>query len=640
MKHENRIAYIIGGTLIALIAMSWIASYILFLWEGIDPLQSRPWSLFQVLADSPEGTKLRSRATLTLFGVVVLALIVIVLGPFYKPKGAFGDARWASKRDMGRAGLLGKKGVILGKAYGKYVCSDVPTHTLLMGPTRAGKGTGVVIPNCLNWNGSLVVFDVKGENHTISSGFREQAGQSVFFWSVMAKDKLSHRYNPLDQISSDPAHRITDLQIMATLLVEISDRDPMWGMEARSLFTGAALYVLEHRQIKTLGEVYRFIAAAENLKDLCQRILDTTSDLSAEVARSLGSFANKSEREAAGVRSTLLSSLRLFENPVVDAATSASDFNVADLRRKRISIYVGVLASQLETAAPLMRLFFQQVMAVLSEAPPGADEPHEVLMLLDEFPSIGPINSVVSAFTLLAGYGVRVLAVAQGLTWLDRTYGHDTRDGIISCCGHQVFMATNDETTSQYVSKSLGERTVSNQSVTKRPFAMQQSTPSKNVSVIGRPLMTPEAIRRLDAAKQIILREGHRPALVRKVRYFDDKAFKSRLLPRAHVPELRISRSKAKPFLPPPPSKKWTKSESTSRQVAPPPPEASLEPKAHQETNGDVMVAPPLADSTTDADPRAELFRVLEQEYHDNPDFRDAYDEQKRLSSIDPEKLP
>ena len=135
-------------------------------------------------------------------------------------------------------------------------------------------------------------------------------------------------------------------------------------------------------------------------------------------------------------------------------------------------------------------------------------------MLLDEFPSIGPISAVVSAFTLLAGYGVRVLAVAQGLSWLDRTYGHDTRDGIISCCGHQIFMATNDDTTSQYVSKALGERTVSNQSVTKRPFAMTQSTPSKNVSVIGRPLMTPEAIRRLDTTKQIIIREGHRPCLL------------------------------------------------------------------------------------------------------------------------------
>lgn len=639
MNSENRTLYLIGGTLLAILALSWVASYMLFLWEGIDPIQSRPWSLYQVLLDSPEGSKINARATLTLFGAVVLTLIVVVLGPFYKPKGAFGDAKWASKSDMKRAGMLGKKGVILGKAYGKYVCSDVPTHTLLLGPTRAGKGTGVVIPNCLNWNGSLVVFDVKGENHAISSGFREKAGQSVFFWSVMAKDKLSHRFNPLDQISSDPAHRITDLQIMATLLVEVSDRDPMWGMEARALFTGAALFVIEHRQIKTLGEVYRFIAAAENLKDLCKRILDTTSDLSAEVSRSLGSFSNKSEREAAGVRSTLLASLRLFENPVVDAATSASDFNVADLRRKRISIYVGVLASQLETAAPLMRLFFQQVMSVLSEAPPGPDEPHQVLMLLDEFPSIGPINAVVSAFTLLAGYGVRVLAVAQGLSWLDRTYGHDTRDGIISCCGHQIFMATNDETTSQYVSKALGERTVSNQSVTKRPFAMSQSTPSKNVSVIGRPLMTPEAIRRLDASKQIIIREGHRPAMVRKVQYFTDKAFKPRLVPRAIIPELKIKRSKAKPFLPLPPSKKWVASNTAVPPENTPPPPAPETRQEAPETAGEVMVAPTRREQTSE-DPRSKLFRLLEAEYSDNPDYRDAYDEQKRLAQIDPEKLP
>ena len=638
MTPERRLLYIIGGSILALLVFSWIAGYILFTWQGLDPNSSLPWSIYMVLLDSPDGSNIRARATLTLFGLMVLTLIVIALGPFYKPKGTFGDARWASKADMKRAGLLGQKGIILGKAFGKYVCSDVATHTLLLGPTRAGKGTGVVIPNCLNWNGSLVVFDVKGENHAISSGFRKRSGQSVFFWSVMAKDKLSHRYNPLDQVSDDPAHRITDLQIMATLLVDLSDRDPMWGQEARSLFTGAALYVLEHRNTKTLGEVYRFIAAGENLKDLCQRIVDSTTDLSAEVARALGSFANKSEREAAGVRSTLLASLRLFENPVVDAATSASDFNISDLRRKRMSIYVGVLASQLETAAPLMRLFFQQVMSVLSEAPPADDEPHEVLMLLDEFPTIGPINAVVSAFTLLAGYGVRVLAVAQGLSWLDRTYGHETRDGIISCCGHQIFMATNDATTSEYVSKALGERTVSNQSVTRRPFAMTQSTPSKNVSVIGRPLMTPEGVRRLDAAKQIIVREGHRPALVRKIQYFKDRAFKSRLSPRASIPELTIVRSKAKPFLSPPPSKKWTSKNGATGPDGPPPPLPlpDQDPYNNPEPVHDI----PTRHEQTSEDPRTELFRLLEAEYSDNPEFRDAYDDQRRLSEIDPEKLP
>lgn len=639
MNTEYRPFYILGGILLAVLVISWIASYILFSWQGVDPLNSRPWSIYEPLTADNVDPRLKARASLTLFGVLILALLLVALGPFYKPKGQFGDARWASASDMRKAGLFAKKGVILGRSRGKYVCSDVPTHSLLIGPTRAGKGTGVVIPNCLNWNGSLVVFDVKGENHEISSGFRKAAGQSVFFWSVMARDKLSHRYNPLDQISSDPAHRITDLQIMATLLIDVSERDPMWGQEARALFTGAALYVLEHRETKTLGEVYRFLAAADNLKDLCTRILETTSDISAEVSRALGSYAHKPDREAGSVRSTLLASLRLFENPVVDAATSASDFKISDLRRKRMSIYVGVLASQLETAAPLMRLFFQQVMSILSEAPPKADEPHEVLMLLDEFPSIGPINAVVSAFTLLAGYGVRVLAVAQGLSWLDRTYGRDTRDGIISCCGHQVFMATNDDSTSQYVSKALGERTVSNHSVTKRPFAMSHSTPSKSESVIGRPLMTPEAIRRLDKRKQIIIRESYRPALVNKIAYFKDAAFKKRLLPRAVIPMLEVVRQAAKPFIPaPPPKRKWTATSGGQ-----PPPHRQQEPPLvpdprDEPAETDVMTA--SRTKTSSEVKRSKLFRFLEEEFRDNEKFREAYENQERLSDVDPERLP
>lgn len=101
---------------------------------------------------------------------------------------------------------------------------------------------------------------------------------------------------------------------------------------------------------------------------------------------------------------------------------------------------VGVLTGQIETLTPLLRIFFEQIITKLSMKEPGDDELHKVLMLLDEFHMLGRIDSMTTAFTLLAGYNVRVMAVVQSLNWLDVTYGREKRNGILSCCAHQVFL--------------------------------------------------------------------------------------------------------------------------------------------------------------------------------------------------------
>lgn len=483
--------------------------------------------------------------------ILPFLLICFLVGMFsFSPREIYGDARFATFAEVGRAGLFKKNGLILGKFKGRFITSDDNTHCLLVAPTRSGKGVGVVIPNCLAWQGSLVVLDVKQENYDITAGFRAKHGHSVHLWSPMDSNGRSARFNPLDMVSEDSFTRISDLQKIASLLVSVSDRDPMWGNEARSLFLGAALYILETEdQPNTLGAVYRFLSSGQDLAKVCDHIITKQADrYSPTVLRSLGSFANKAPKEASGVANSLIASLRIFENPVVDAATSATDFDIRDLRRKRMSIYVGVLPSQLETLAPLLRLFFQQVINIMSSSAPRKDEPHKVLMLLDEFPSIGNMDAVVSAFTLLAGYNVRVLAIIQGLSWIDKNYDKDTREGLVANCAHQIFFATNDETTSQYVSDSLGERTEKQTSFMKDPLAVTSTQGTKTISVTGRPLMMPQEVRRLPRKKAVIIVEGDYPILANKIFYYKSPIFKKRLMDPPPVPRLNAALTASKQF--------------------------------------------------------------------------------------------
>ena len=76
--------------------------------------------------------------------------------------------------------------MLIGVDAGGYFVADGFQHALLFAPTGSGKGVGFVIPNLLFWSDSVVVHDIKLENHDLTSGWREKQGQKVF-WAMEQK---------------------------------------------------------------------------------------------------------------------------------------------------------------------------------------------------------------------------------------------------------------------------------------------------------------------------------------------------------------------------------------------------------------------------------------------------------------------
>jgi flavocytochrome c len=127
-----------------------------------------------------------------------------------------GAARFANLGEVKQSGLIDPPGgldktILVGKYKNNYLTYAGYQFVLLAAPTRSGKGVGIVVPNCLNYSDSLVVLDIKGENFDITSGFRKACGQEVYLFSPYADDEKTHRYNPLDYISSSPAERLGDI---------------------------------------------------------------------------------------------------------------------------------------------------------------------------------------------------------------------------------------------------------------------------------------------------------------------------------------------------------------------------------------------------------------------------------------------
>ena len=524
-----------GGLLaVGVLCFAWSTALTLLLGRSLNSMA--PWAVFSFIAEygfSGSAGTLLFRSFLMAFataGVLAAAFLLITTPTWY------GDARWATAMEIARARLQKKRGLLLGKKGGTYLINDEPLHTLVAAPTRSGKGVGVVIPNLLTWNGSVVVLDIKRENYQLTSGYRA-AHQRVYMWAPM--DARSACYNPLDFVAKKGPNRITDIQKLAQILLPRPEHgEKMWVNEAQSLLLGLTLLVLDDPEMpSTLGQVYRVLMAADRLGKIAEEALDNP-DLDTACHAALANYKNKAEKERSGVKSSLTAGLALWANPNIDAATSRSDFDLRNFRRDRSSVYVGVGQDQLLTLAPVLNMFFQQAVAELSKSLPAEDEPHEVLFLIDEFPMLGTMPTLQKGLALLAGYKIRIVLITQGLGQLKEIYGPGGLESILQNCALQVFFASNDDSTTNYVSGRLGTKTVPTKS---RSQSQDWTSASTSTSYIARPLLSPEEVRRLPPKQAIIFKEAARPVLADKIRFYSDKRFAPRVTAPPPVPALKMA---------------------------------------------------------------------------------------------------
>jgi len=185
----------------------------------------------------------------------------------------------------------------------------------------------------------------------------------------------------------------------------------------------------------------------------------------------------------------------------------------------------------------LLKLFFEQVFASQLRKEPQPDENHKILFLMDEFESLGTMDGIVDKLPFVRSFGIRIMAIIQGLSQLDQRYTAAGRDKILQGCKHQIFFAANDQQTTQYVSTTLGKKTIK---TTSKSRGKQGRTISKQSQ--ARDLMLPQEVRELSTDKLILITEGVRPIMGDKIRYFKDKTLSARTkLEPSSIPQLDLN---------------------------------------------------------------------------------------------------
>lgn len=449
----------------------------------------------------------------------------------------YGSARWAEDKEIRAAGLLGPDGVVLGRHTQDYLRHDGPEHVLCFAPTRSGKGVGLVVPTLLTWPGSCIVHDIKGENWTLTAGFRAKHGRVLLFDPTNAR---SSAYNPLLEVRQGE-WEVRDVQNIADILVDPEgslDKRNHWEKTSHSLLVGAILHVLYAEKDKTLAGVANFLSDPRRPVEATLRAMMDTPHLGEAgvhpvIASSARELLNKSENERSGVLSTAMSFLGLYRDPVVARVTARCDWRIADLAgsRQPVTLYLVVPPSDINRTKPLIRLILNQIGRRLTEELTSSGTRHRLLLMLDEFPALGRLDFFESALAFMAGYGLKGFLIAQSLNQIERAYGPN--NAILDNCHVRVSFATNDERTAKRVSDALGTATELRDSTN---YAGHRLAPWLGHLMVSRqetarPLLTPGEIMQLPPTDEIVMVAGTPPIRATKARYYEDARFQERILP-------------------------------------------------------------------------------------------------------------
>ena len=554
-----RTVFILLGIAIVIIGIPWASGVTFLHVNGADPALAGPFSIIEYWKLYAHSSEKFVRVSVQLCAIGPWALLAGFIGWAVIAKQnrpLHGAARFANTAEIRKAGLLDPKGgldktILVGKKIGRYLTYGCYQFVILAAPRGSGKGVGIVVPNCLNYSDSLVILDIKGENFDITSGFRAKHGQKVYRFAPFDEAGVTHRYNPLEYISDDPAQRLGDIDAIGTALYSGGNQnDKFWSENAKDLFRGLCLFMLERKDLpKTFGEILRQASGKgkplkEYIFEELKKAQDTGHPFSNACIDCLNRVLSNSENTLAGIVATFGTPLLIFQNPRVDLATSANDFDLREVRRELMSIYFKMPPNKLKEGSVLVNLFFDQLLNLNTRVLPSQDKTlkHQCLVLLDEMTSIGKVAMIAQAVSYMAGYNMRLLTIIQNKSQLEDVYGKAGALTLLSNHALMVMYAPSPtvQSDAQEYSEMLGYETVKSRS---RTSSMQSS--STSTSDQRRALMLPQEIRELGQTREIVSLENCKPILCDKIRYYEDPDFTCR----AHLPPPSIPKQDIDTFI-------------------------------------------------------------------------------------------
>lgn len=254
------------------------------------------------------------------------------------------------------------------------------------------------------------------------------------------------------------------------------------------------------------------------------------------IFQAFAEIKSKPDNELGSIISTANTALKEYLDPVLAMNTSISDFCVDDIMnyKKPISLYLVTPPSDLLRLSPIFRLFFEMMVrhhardiGTYVNGQAKTKYKHKCLFLMDEFSALGNLQSFASTLSYIAGYGMKVFLICQGLPQIASIYGKDNQ--ILMNCHLQIIYSPNENDTAKYAESLLGNKTILVKSKSSGGGGLFNLGGNTSTNATGRALMTADELTRL-GDREIILASGNPPILTDKIKYYENKYFLDRLV--------------------------------------------------------------------------------------------------------------
>jgi type IV secretion system protein VirD4 len=494
----------------------------------------------------------------------------------WRASGAYGTARLANMGELLRAGMLGERGLLLGRVgyctppgrllawrfllapalnsqlacrlffaafykarwvSGCIIRIQSYVHLSTFAPAGSGKSVSVLLPNLLGYSGPCVVVDPKGELFKATAEHRRRR----FGHKVVRLDPYgvcgpgADAYNALDLMEDGDADLVEQCRDLANQLVvrQADEREPYWNDQAENVIATFLYFIAlcedrpEDRNLETLRNL---LSSPLKYGTAIQRMQADPED---EILNRLGDLTDWiKDKELNGIMSSVQRHTQWMDTRNVAACMARSTFDPRMLRSGRATIYLILPENKLTVMQPLLRLWIGSMLRMLTKR--GADESNPVLFLVDEAGHLGNMKALEDAVTLLRGMGIRLWFFWQSLDQVKKCFGE--RANILLGNMHtQQYFGINDYETAEALSKRIGEATVrvtSHNRTRSRSWGngMGQSTTSDSTSIttseIARRLLRPEEILTLNESVCLLFHKNLHVIPATLLHHFADREFK------------------------------------------------------------------------------------------------------------------
>jgi type IV secretion system protein VirD4 len=358
-------------------------------------------------------------------------------------------------------------------------------HTLIVGPTRCGKGL-LAVSQLLTWQHSAIVNDIKGDLFNQTAGFRSLLGPVC----VLDPTGKGHAYDPLHGSETED-----DLLSGATqlLLPQTEEKDPTFTQRAIAMLT-CIFMAAQRERAPALPYMRQMLRAG--LRGCVERLQAIEPQLATDFLDTDLESADLTEKFLMSCWGTLKARTRPLRTETVIRSLARSDFTPEEIitSEKPVTIYMRWPEKRLRALAPLVKLLWASLIDEMIDTydQRAGQGCNPVLLMVDEGGRTA-IPSLADHATTIAGRNIYIWLAVQSLSQLATVYGPERAQTLRDNMESQIYYRPGDQNTAEYLERRLGRRSAYARSTTER----QDGQASESHAEQAIPLLTAQDVQHL-----------------------------------------------------------------------------------------------------------------------------------------------